>query len=166
MSQLKNIQEISQKKLKDVKPIIDSDGVLRVEGRMKNANVRHGKNHQIILPHNRTDCKERTLKGTYGNRICAGKHQKEILDINGKLMVKQVSTRCFHCKWANTKIIIIQLWVIYGLSAKLNIYFHHSVTLVWIYEDKMRGILSRKTDTERVAHLVSRLKESAAQKLH
>ena len=98
MSQLKNIQEISQKKLKDVKPIIDSDGVLRVEGRMKNANVRHGKNHQIILPHNRTDCKERALKGTYGNRICAGKHQKEILDINGKLMVKQVSRRCFHCK--------------------------------------------------------------------
>ena len=98
MSQLKNIQEISQKKLKDVKPIIDSDGVLRVEGRMKNANVRHGKNHQIILPHNRTDCKGRTLKGAYGNRICAGKYQKEILDINGKLMVKQVSRRCFHCK--------------------------------------------------------------------
>ena len=47
---LKSRQEIRSGKLKDLNPLMDKDGLIRVGGRLKHANIPCDWKHQVILP--------------------------------------------------------------------------------------------------------------------
>ena len=47
---LKTKQEMHSGKLKDLSPLMDKDGLIRVGGRLKHTNIPYGWKDQVILP--------------------------------------------------------------------------------------------------------------------
>ncbi|XP_064621732.1 uncharacterized protein LOC135484315 [Lineus longissimus] len=101
-------------KLKKLNPVLDSDGILRVGGRLENSNLPDETKHQIILPkkHHVVDLIVRyshNLTGHSGSERILTEVRQKFWIIKGRLAVRRNNTKCLHCRKRNVKPMIQQM---------------------------------------------------------
>ncbi|XP_053973204.1 uncharacterized protein LOC128873578 [Hylaeus volcanicus] len=102
ISQLKNGEHIKNSRLANLSPFIDENSLVRVGGRLKNANISFAQKHSILLPsrHHVTDLiiratHERTFHAGIQNTLYILRQRFWLL--NGKNQVQKVIRRCLRC---------------------------------------------------------------------
>ena len=96
-------------KLRQLRPFLDENGILRVGGRLKNARIPFGSKHQIILP-----------GGSWVSKLLAEHHHKTSAEaglnhlisllrvqfwiVGSRTMIKRLLRTCFHCRRRNAKL--------------------------------------------------------------
>lgn len=93
----------SRSKILNLKPIRDINGILRVGGRLSNAQINHNMKHPIILPHNHRltillikEAHELTFHG--GARLTLSYLRHKYWIIGGYMATKKYIRRCVQCK--------------------------------------------------------------------
>lgn len=93
----------ARSKLKSLCPLIDSDGILRVSGRIQNASVDEGTKHPIILPQTNhftnlviSESHKKTLHG--GPTLVLNHLRTKYWIISAKTQVKAFVRKCVTCK--------------------------------------------------------------------
>lgn len=94
--------------LRSLKPFIHTDGLMRVKGRLENANMTFEQKHPIILPYRGTlttliirEAHEKTMHG--GNQMTLYYLRKKYWIVKGKQAVKNVISRCVTCHKYNNQ---------------------------------------------------------------
>ncbi|XP_029178513.1 uncharacterized protein LOC114946230 [Nylanderia fulva] len=95
----------SQSSLQKLNPFLDSEGLLRVGGRLRNANLQYDATHPPILPSESTftllvvdDHHQRTLHGGTQMTLCS--LRREYWVPRGRSLVKRHISRCIRCtRW-------------------------------------------------------------------
>ncbi|KAK9744624.1 hypothetical protein QE152_g7582 [Popillia japonica] len=94
INSLKNKQDVRNSKLKSLDPFLDENGILRVGGRLKNANIDFSQKHPIILPqHQLTNLiiKQKHLECLpAGVQTLLGIIRQEFWPINAKNTIKKM----------------------------------------------------------------------------
>lgn len=97
-----NKQVMKGSKLYSLDPFIDSDGVIRVGGRLHNSQLSYDKKHPIILPYDHyvtsliiRDAHLKTLHG--GNKLTLAYVRQKYWIISGKRKVKSLINKCVKC---------------------------------------------------------------------
>ena len=105
---LKNRKPVSNKsRLVSLKPFVDDNGIIRVGGRLKNANIPYNAKHQIILPNNHISqliIQKLHIENGHGgtNQLLADTRQIYWI-LNGRVAVKKVIRSCIQCQKAKSK---------------------------------------------------------------
>lgn len=103
IASLKTYGQVDKKsKLASLSPIIDDKGIMRVGGRLENANIPCESKHPIILPHNHSathalisDAHKSTLHGGKNLTLCA--IRAEFWITHGTKTVKAILSKCVRC---------------------------------------------------------------------
>ncbi|XP_046142528.1 uncharacterized protein LOC123988000 [Osmia bicornis bicornis] len=102
INQLQNTEDIKNSRLFNLSPFIDEHGLLRVGGRLKNADISYAQKHPILLPshHHVTDLliresHERTLHAGIQNTLYTMRQRYWLLD--GRNQVRKIVRRCVRC---------------------------------------------------------------------
>lgn len=92
----------SKSKLLSLNPFLDQDGILRVNGRLKNAHLSPGMKHPIIIPHNHRittliikQAHELTFHG--GARLTLSNIRQKYWIISGYMATKKYIRQCVTC---------------------------------------------------------------------
>ena len=96
-------QPLSKKnKLLSLTPFLDERGIMRIGGRLSKADIQSSAKHQLILP-----AKHHVVqlliwqyheKSHFGTEYVLSAIRQKFWVINGRVSVKQISTRCMVCK--------------------------------------------------------------------
>ena len=89
-------------KLKDLSPLMDKDGLIRVGGRLKHASIPYDWKHQVILPkdHHISEliAREYHNHNHLGTKYLLANLRKKYWVIRGRVLVKQIIKNCITCQ--------------------------------------------------------------------
>ena len=98
----------TRNKISPLSPFIDEVGVLRVGGRIENANVPHNAKHQLILPKDHPVTKLLIIHEHRSNAHVGREHvlaslRERYWVVNGRSAVKAVLRKCFLCRFRRAR---------------------------------------------------------------
>lgn len=102
MSELKNGKIISNKNVASLTPFLDLNGLIRVGGRLTNADVPYEQKHPLLLPsHNRIvelmlNCEHKRL-GHAGAQTVLSSFRQKFWPVNGLRQTKKAIRNCIRC---------------------------------------------------------------------
>lgn len=101
-------------KLSTLNPFVDSEGILRVGGRLRHANIKFDSKHPILLPYNHpftelvvTHMHTRNLHP--GSQATLSFVRQQFWPLNGKRLVKKIIQRCIPCFKSNPRALQAQM---------------------------------------------------------
>ena len=104
---MKSKQEIRSGKLKDLSPLMDRDGLTRVGGRLKQANIPYDWKHQVILPkdHHISEliARDHHNHSNLGTEYLLANLRKKYWIMQGRVFVKQMIKKCITCQRKRAK---------------------------------------------------------------
>ena len=104
---LRTKQEIRSGKLKDLHPLMDKDGLIRVGGRLKHANIPYDWKPQVNLPkdHHISEliAREYHNHSHQGTEYLLANLRKKYWIIQGRVLVNQVIKKCITCQRKRAK---------------------------------------------------------------
>ncbi|XP_057297614.1 uncharacterized protein LOC130628649 [Hydractinia symbiolongicarpus] len=108
IQQIRDGSAVSKKsKLAPFKPFLDKSGIIRIGGRLKNAQILFDAKHQIILPNNHVAQlvirKHHLRCGHAGVNQVLSEVRQTLWILNGRVAVKRVIQKCIDCQKFRSK---------------------------------------------------------------